>query len=289
MLSMTGFGFSELSKDSFYLSVEIKSYNSRYLEISQNLPPIFSRFESDINQFVKERIRRGKVELFIRFKKLESEVEVLVDRGLFSEYHKAFNEIKKLSDLDLETTLSDYIGCEGLLVTNVETDGESFKEELFSLLKEALDECINLKEKEGLATKGDLIHLINQFEDDFNNVSLYEKTLETKIKENLLERFEQLLGSKGYDENRFLQEVASLLVKYSINEELIRLKSHIKTFIELLNEQMPVGKRLDFLAQEMNREVNTIGSKNTIVEVSYYLVTMKESLENIREQLRNIE
>jgi len=289
VLSMTGFGFSELSKDSFYLSVEIKSYNSRYLEISQSLPPLFGRFESDINQFVKERIRRGKVELFIRFKKLESEVEVLVDRGLFSEYHKAFNEIKKLSDLDLETTLSDYIGCEGLLVTNVETDGESFKEELFSLLKEALDECINLKEKEGLATKGDLIHLINQFEDDFNNVSLYEKTLETKIKENLLERFEQLLGSKGYDENRFLQEVASLLVKYSINEELIRLKSHIKTFIELLNEQMPVGKRLDFLAQEMNREVNTIGSKNTIVEVSYYLVTMKESLENIREQLRNIE
>lgn len=289
MLSMTGYGFSELANDSFYLSVEIKSYNNRYLEVYQSLPTIFSRFEAEINSFVKSKIRRGKVEIAIRYRKLSSQIELLLDKSVLSEYHKAFEEIKKETNLDLKINLANFINQEGLLIVNVETDVDSFKESLFLLLEEALVQCIQLKSSEGLATKNDLTNLINQFEADFLYVSKFEKEIENKLKDNLLSRFDQLLDSKGIDENRFLQEIAILLVKYSINEELIRLKSHIETFRNLLDDSEPVGKRLDFLAQEMNREVNTIGSKNIMVDLSYHLVTMKEALENIREQLRNIE
>ena len=109
------------------------------------------------------------------------------------------------------------------------------------------------------------------------------------MKENLLSKFDEMLGSKGYDDNRFLQEVAILLSKYSVNEEIVRLKTHIGSFRNLLFERDPVGKRLDFLAQEMNREINTIGSKSILVEINQHVVGMKDSLENIREQVRNIE
>ncbi|MDC7246977.1 MAG: DUF1732 domain-containing protein [Sphaerochaetaceae bacterium] len=121
------------------------------------------------------------------------------------------------------------------------------------------------------------------------SIGAYSGTIVSRLKETLLKKIEDVMGSREYDENRYLQEVALLLVKYSIQEELIRLETHLGAFKQMVKESGPVGKRLDFLCQEMNREINTIGSKSMIVEVNHLVVSMKDDLENIREQIRNIE
>jgi uncharacterized protein (TIGR00255 family) len=157
------------------------------------------------------------------------------------------------------------------------------------LLDKALVEFSDSKGREGTATQENLTQLGNQLHSGLDAIAEYAGTLEIKLKENLISRFDEMLGEKGYDENRFLQEVATLLTKYSVNEELVRLKTHIDVFMDLLKSPDPVGKRLDFLCQEMNREINTIGSKSIIVEINQQVVNMKDSLENIREQVRNIE
>jgi uncharacterized protein (TIGR00255 family) len=156
-------------------------------------------------------------------------------------------------------------------------------------LDKALIDFRSSKEREGEATRQDLLRLGARLAEGLDAVEANAGTLETKLKENLLNRFDELLGNKGYDENRFLQEVAMLLSKYSVNEEIVRLRTHIEAFTELLASTDPVGKRLDFLCQEMNREINTIGSKSILVEINQQVVSMKDNLENIREQVRNIE
>ena len=133
------------------------------------------------------------------------------------------------------------------------------------------------------------MRLVDILEKGVDQVDSHTLSLEQKLKGNLLDRFDELLGDKGYDEGRFLQEVATLLSKYSVNEEIVRLRTHIASFKDLLESDEPVGKKLDFLSQEMNREINTIGSKSIIVQINQQVVEMKDSLENIREQVRNIE
>ncbi len=289
MVSMTGYGFSEFSNENFQLSVELKSYNNRYLELYYTTAPIFSVYENEISTLIKQKVKRGKIETYIRFKNLTSDVKLVVDDALLDEYKKAFEKIKSVTNLKTEITIADYLNQEGLITTMYNLDPSIYKEQLLNSLNEALTQLVEMREKEGEATKQNLKFLIKEFSSNLDIINSYAASLETKLKDQLLERFDQLLGSRGYDESRFLQEVAILLVKYSINEELERLKAHIVEFNKLVELKEAVGKRIDFLTQEMNREINTIGSKSIIVEVNQTVVKMKESLENIREQIRNVE
>ncbi|MGI6466277.1 MAG: YicC/YloC family endoribonuclease [Sphaerochaetaceae bacterium] len=289
MVSMTGYGFSEFSNENFQLSVELKSYNNRYLELYYTTAPIFSLYENEISTLIKQKVKRGKIETYIRFKNLTSDVKLVVDQALLDEYKKAFEKIKSVTNLKVEPSISDYLNQEGLINTLYNSDPSIYKEQLLDSLNEALTQLVEMREKEGEATKQNLKFLIKEFSSNLDIINSYAGSLETKLKDQLLERFDQLLGNRGYDESRFLQEVAILLVKYSINEELERLKAHIVEFNKLVELKEAVGKRIDFLTQEMNREINTIGSKSIIVEVNQTVVKMKESLENIREQIRNVE
>jgi len=286
---MTGYGSSELLTEDFLLTVEIKSYNNRYFEILHTMPSLLSQFELAIDERIKGIVSRGRVELNVRLRQLQTDVTLRVDEAAVHQYKRAFATIAQLAGLKDEPKLENYMLVEGILVPLRNDDASLYEEPLFTLLDQALADLKASKEREGVATKQDLIRLGNQMQVGLDVVISQAEALEEKLKENLLNRFEELLGSKGYDENRFLQEVAILLSKYSVNEELVRLQTHIEAFRDLLESHEPVGKRLDFLAQEMNREINTIGSKSIMVEISQQVITLKDNLENIREQVRNIE
>jgi len=289
MLSMTGYGYAERTAETYQLGVEVKSYNNRYLEINHNMPNSLSQFEQAIDARIKEVASRGHVKLSIRFKQLSSDVLLHVDHVAVERYRMAYDQIRIAAGLTEGPKLQDYLAAEGVLVPIREHDVKEFEAPLFAVLDEALVQFRQSKVHEGEETKKDLANLTDGLQEALDGVIAHAGTLELRLKETLVARFEDMLGSKGYDENRFLQEVAILLAKYSVNEEIVRLKTHIGSFRHMLDADEPVGKRLDFLSQEMNREINTIGSKSIMVEINQHVVAMKDCLENIREQVRNIE
>ncbi|HLW21668.1 MAG TPA: YicC/YloC family endoribonuclease [Sphaerochaetaceae bacterium] len=289
MLSMTGYGYAERLTNDFLLTVEVKSYNNRYLEINHTMPNSLSRFEQRMDEQIKSVSQRGHVDLNIRLRQLRADLNLHVDHAALEQYRSAYSQIADAAGIAKEPVLRDYIDAEGVLVSVRDTDISRYEKPLFELLEMALRDLKVSKQREGDATKVHLKQLGDALLTGLDTVAGYADALEERLKTNLLARFEELLGSKGYDENRFLQEVAILLTKYSVSEELVRLKTHIELYMDLLDSPDPVGKRLDFLCQEMNREINTIGSKSIMAEINHQVVGMKDSLENIREQVRNIE
>ncbi len=288
MKSMTGYGYAILNDPTFRLEVELKSYNSKYLEIIHNLSYIFSSLENEIDNKIKEVCARGHIEVKVVLKELEVPVEVSVNKEAVAAYQRAFEEISTTLS-GLAPTFSDYIAQEGVLETVKSDRLELYKEKLFTLLDSALADFVASRERDGEGTHKDLVSLGNEFSSALDVIDSKADELETYIKATLNEKIRALEADLRLDENRFLQEVALLLVKYSINEEQKRLRTHLKEYDRLLTLNEPVGKRLDFLCQEMNREINTIASKSQMVEINLQVVTMKDCLENIREQVRNIE
>ncbi len=289
MNSMTGYGFAESSCEKFQLAVEVKSYNNRYLDINHNIPYYLSPFELEIDKKVKEVAKRGHVEVNIRVKNLVSDVKLSVDSEAVRLYTDAFAQIAAISKKALKPQLADFLGAEGVLSSIRESDSEQYRSLLFSTLEMALTQLSESKKREGESTKADLSRLGKGIQDGLDVVKGHADELEQLVKTNLRNRFEEMLSDQNYDENRILSEVAVMLVKYSVSEEIKRLSIHLKEYFSLLEEMEPVGKRLDFLCQEMNREINTIGSKSQMVALNIQVVRMKDGLENIREQVRNIE
>jgi uncharacterized protein (TIGR00255 family) len=289
MNSMTGYGSAETMNEKFQLSVEVKSYNNRYLDINHNIPFFLSPFEMEIDKAVSAVASRGHVEVNVRVKSLVSDMEIVVDPLAVERYRDAFSRISVLSGKALKPTLADFVGAEGVMTSIRQSDSDQYRGPLFSTLDAALRQFSESRKREGESTKADLAAMGKIVADGLSVVSAHAGELEDLVKENLRKRFEEMLGDAKYDEGRILQEVAVMLVKYSVNEEIKRLGIHLKEYFKLLEQDEPVGKRLDFLCQEMNREINTIGSKSQIVEMNLQVVRMKDGLENIREQIRNIE
>ncbi len=289
MKSMTGYGFSESVGETVQLAVELKSYNNRFLDINHNIAYALAPFEIEIDKALSAVAKRGHIDVNIRLKVLESEMTVHVDEGAVRAYTAAFEKIASASAHPLEFSLADYLAQEGVLATVRGSDSEIYRTLLFTTLSVALAQLDESKRREGASTKADLIRLGRIIEEGHAVIAAHADELEGLVKEQLVQRFDELLGDKGWDEMRILQEIGVLLVKYSIHEEIKRLAVHLKEYFVLLESDEPVGKRLDFLCQEMNREINTIGSKSQMVELNMQVVRMKDGLENIREQVRNIE
>ncbi len=289
MKSMTGYGFSETLGENFQLAVEVKSYNNRYLDINHNMPYYLAPFEMEIDKQVGLVAKRGRVDVSIRVKNLVSDVKLTVDPIAVAQYTDAFAQIANIAQKALKPQLSDYLGSDGVLTSVKESDSEQYRQMLFSTLSEALAQFEESKIREGQSTKEDLISLGKGIESGLSVIVSHADELEELVKGTLRSRFDEMLGDQNYDENRILSEVAVMLVKYSVNEEIKRLGVHLSEYFSLLEQDEPVGKRLDFLCQEMNREINTIGSKSQMVELNLQVVKMKDGLENIREQVRNIE
>ncbi len=289
MTSMTGYGFSSFLSNAFQLEVEIKGYNNRYLDIQHNINYQLSSYESFIDEKIKAAVQRGRVEITIRLSLLESEAEISVDEKALESYLKAFELIKNKAAIADSISLSDIIAQDGIINSVSERNAERYKEPLEHCLDEALAQFRAAREREGEATRKDLYRLGEAFKVSNDKIGELVKGLEDYYKNAMLSKYRELLSDAKIDENRMLQEIGSLLVKYSINEEQNRLNTHIKEYFRLLASSECVGKRLDFLCQEMNREVNTTASKSQMVEITLETVAMKDNLENIREQIRNIE
>jgi uncharacterized protein (TIGR00255 family) len=289
MKSMTGYGSAEVMTEQFQLSVEVKSYNNRYLDINHNIPYMLAPYEMEIDKKITDFASRGHVEVNIRVKNLASDVQLYVDEQAVKNYSEAFASIAALSGKALKPQLSDYLGSEGVLVSLKGNDSERYRQVLFETLQAALVQFSESKVREGSSTQRDLVRLGTVVSEGLDVIKSHANELEQMVKDTLRSRFVEMLGDQNYDENRILQEVAVMLVKYSVHEEIKRLGVHLKEYFSLLERSEPVGKRLDFLCQEMNREINTIGSKSQMVELNIQVVKMKDGLENIREQIRNIE
>ena len=287
MVSMTGYGYEEVSSEQAVVSVEIKSVNSRFLDLTVNLPPYLNALESFFRAKITEKVVRGKVDVFIRVKELESQAEVFADIGAAKSYLSAIKKVAEATGYSTEIPLSLLVSQPGVLNTNKSYDVEKYKAMVEPVFDAALKKFLADTEREGANMKADLEAKLSKLEKCAAFFKEWQPKMEGYFKETITKKFNELLGD-GADQNRIMTETAAMLVKYTINEEIVRLHSHLAAMrSELKNNPYP-GKKLDFLCQEANREINTIGSKNQFAEVGAMVVEAKDSLENIREQGKNI-
>jgi len=288
MVSMTGYAFVEKTGQDMSISVEIKGYNNRYMEISIYLPAWLSMLEKEIHGKVASVCGRGKIDVYIRIRENNTPVSVSVNINAAKAYYDAINTLANELKIDEKPEIGALLKLGGIFDIEKKHNQEDYLNEIEPLLQEALVVFCAEREREGKHTEEDIMSNLEIIEASVKTVSSYVPVMENGIKENIRARFAEALGSQ-VDENKVLAETASLLLKYTISEEISRLDSHLKEFrAEAMKNTRP-GKKLDFLCQEINREINTIGSKSAIIEVSGEVVKMKEALENIREQLRNVE
>ncbi len=288
MISMTGFGYCELEKPEYYLSVELKSYNNRYLDLQINLPPFLSPLEPRVREYVASTVRRGRVEVYVRIRELEESISVHLDKQVAREYSSILNDLIRSTGINDELKLQHLLQMDGILKTSKSRDIDLFWLKIEPILEQAVLEFNKSRKNEGIATEADILKQLSLIENSLSGITEMSGELESYFGTTLREKFQEVVGDQ-IEESRVLTEIAALMVKYSINEEIVRMGQHLKSFRDISTSQDAVGKKLDFLAQEIHREINTIGSKSIKYDISENVVSMKDALENIREQLRNVE
>ena len=287
MISMTGFAFGEANAGPIRVTAELKSYNNRYLDLILGLPPPLASWEPALRDALGGAIARGRVEFTVRLKEGAEGANVEVNEVLARQYQKALETLKRLTGAKGSVTVAELAGFPGVLGAARDIDPGLLRSTAEALLKKLLGEFQTARASEGVRLEADVRRQLDVISEGRREIASRATGMEASFRETLARKFHDLAAEA--DENRILSETALLLVRYGINEELVRLESHEKTFRELLTDQVPVGKRLDFLCQELGREINTIGSKTTFADVQQRVVAMKDALENIREQLRNVE
>ncbi|MDD3981347.1 MAG: YicC family protein [Spirochaetales bacterium] len=285
--SMTGFARHEFDEELLSGAIQIKSYNNRYLDLAVSLPSQLAGFEPRLQSLLSSRIRRGKVEYSLRIKKIEKPAAVRVDTEAAKVLYEALSQMAAELGLAEKPSLAMLTSFEGLVGFEKEVDSELLWPIIEAKSLDALEAFEKSRLVEGEATSRSVDAELQRFEAGLAGVEARASEIDRTVQSQLKARFDEILP-KGYDETRMLQELAVQLVRLSINEEVSRLKAHIEAFRKIRDDEAP-SKRLDFLCQEMNRETNTIGSKNMLIPVAHAVVEMKDALENVREQLRNIE
>ena len=286
--SMTGFGKSEYSSNAREYQMEIKTVNHRYLDINIKMPRSISYLEEDVKKQIANSIKRGKVDVFITFENNSDEgknikINTEIAKLYIKELRKLAEEEKILSNIDV-TEISKFPD----VLTNDQND-EIIKNEVMELTKNATNNLLKMREIEGEKISKDFLNRIKLVEDKTLEISKLSTGLIEEYVVKLESRVKELLKTEDVDKQRLAQEVVLYADKCSVEEEITRLKSHTEQFRSLIQSVEPVGKRLDFLIQEMNRETNTIGSKANNLEITNKVIDLKTELENIREQVQNIE
>ena len=289
MNSMTGYGFREEIVENTQISVEIKSVNSRFLDLYINLPSFLNPIESKLRKLVSEKIVRGKIELNVRVKDNNCNSTVSVDTTAAKMYSDAILSVAKaLGKSEYDIPLSLIINQEGVLNISHQYDAEEYWKKIEVVFYPVFDQFVEDRKREGENLKADLLEKISLLEECAGFFKEWQPKMEQKFRDQLYARFKELLDD-NVDENRIMTETAAMLVKYTINEEIIRLHSHLKAMKDEIENNPIPGKKLDFICQEANREINTIGSKNQFTEVGAKVIAAKDALENIREQSKNVE
>lgn len=289
MNSMTGYGYKETVVDGTQVSVEIRSVNSRFMDLNVNIPSYLNSLEARIRSLVTESIARGKIDLSIRVRDLNSTATVTADPKAAKMYYDAISQIADAIGLQKENIpLSLVVGQEGVLNVSHDYDAEVYWNKINGILGEVLAQFVSDRKREGENLKTDLLAKLDVLDSCAAFFKEWQPKMEEKFRVQIEGRFKELLGDHA-DENRIMEETAAMLVKYTINEEIIRLASHLKALRKEFLENPVSGKRIDFICQEANREINTIGSKNQFTEVGAMVIKAKDALENIREQSKNVE
>ena len=289
MNSMTGYGYKEAIVENTQISVEIKSVNSRFLDLNVNIPSFLNPLESKIRKIISEKIIRGKVDVTIRVKDMSSTAKVSADPQAAIMYRDAISKINEaLGCKSEDIPLSLIINQDGVLTITHEYDAQSYWIKIQGVFDEVFEQYIKDRSREGENLKKDLLAKLDVLDKCAAFFKEWQPKMEEKFKEQITNRFTELLGD-NVDQNRIMTEVAAMMVKYTINEEIIRLHSHLSAMRKEFEENPVPGKRIDFICQEANREINTIGSKNQFTEVGEMVINAKDALENIREQSKNVE
>lgn len=295
MNSMTGFGRGEYSDSNHHITVEIKTVNSRYGELNLRMPRSFNALEDKVRKEIGKVVLRGKADVYINALSFgETGKVVRVDKGLALAYHKAISEMALLLDNDGPTgALALQIARlpDVLKVEEMPDNPDILWQKLRSALDQALSQLGAMRQVEGQYLAIDLGGRLEQMRQNLLQVQQRSPQVEEEYRQRLLDKMQDALKAVGaqLDETRVILEAAIFAERTAISEEIIRLHSHLQQFEQALKATEPMGRRLDFLVQEMNREVNTIGSKANDLELTNLVVNMKSEMEKIREQIQNIE
>ena len=292
LLSMTGFGNAALQTEGVHVSSEIKSVNNRYLKLSVRMPDSVARFEAEIEKLVRSRVTRGSVQLSIRVRFTSGQSEYRIDQDLLRSFQRQLAEISGDAE-GQSATLGDLLSLPGV-VSQTELP-EEFVNSLWpaveASLKESLDHFDDFRRREGESMRQDLEKQCEVIETEGKQVATLTPQVVTDYRDKILERVRRLIGdaSINISENDVIREVALFADRCDINEEITRLRSHTEQFRRLLNGATSQGRKLEFIGQEMFREINTIGSKANHVTIALSVVEMKAAIERMREVLQNVE
>ena len=288
---MTGFGRCQGIVDGYEIQVEIRSVNHRYFEFNSRIPRSFSYLDEKLKTFINERVSRGKVEVSVTILKNEGvEAEIEVNQEIASGYVNALRNANIKLGLNDDLSLSDITRFPDVFkIQKVQDDEEIVWNAVKQVCLEALNKFIDMRETEGTKMYEDISSRLDFIEKKTNEIEKISPLISENYKNRLYSKIKETLEDRDIDEQRILTEVAIFSDKIAVDEETVRLHSHVSQFRDLINSNEPVGRKLDFLVQELNREVNTIGSKAQDLSVTKTVVELKSEIEKIREQIQNIE
>ena len=287
--SMTGYGKAIAETPQKRITIEIKSLNSKQLDLNTKLPWLYREKETEIRNLISQRLDRGKIEFGIYLDILDDEVVTVINKSAVRNYYNQFKEIAAELKIDLDDQIFTAIMK---LPDTLKTEKPEMTEVEWEIVKNQIIESITVLDlyriEEGNSIMTDLKKCIGKILSFLETVETFEAGRITKIREKLMTLLEENIGQESLDKNRFEQELIFYLEKYDINEEKVRLKTHCDYFIETLSSPSPNGKILNFIAQEVGREINTIGSKANDASIQKLVVMMKDELEKIKEQTLNV-
>lgn len=290
--SMTGFGHGEVSNDKNQkVTVEMKSVNHRYCDISLKLPKKLAMFEANIRNIMKEYASRGKIDIYVSYEDLsETAVSLHYNQAMAEEYMQVFKKMQE--DFNIETKITAEALAkypEVVTIEEVQQDEEVWWELLEATLRQAAEKFVETRTIEGANLKRDLLGKLDQMAADVAFIEERSPQIIAEYRSKLEEKVKEFLEDSTIEENRIAAEVTLYADKIAVDEEIVRLQSHISSMTDVLESDESIGRKLDFMAQEMNREANTILSKSSDVDLADHAIELKTNVEKVREQIQNIE
>jgi uncharacterized protein (TIGR00255 family) len=290
--SMTGFGHGEVSNDKNQkVTVEMKSVNHRYCDISLKLPKKLAMFEANIRNIMKEYASRGKIDIYVSYEDLsETAVSLHYNQAMAEEYMQVFKKMQE--DFNIETKITAEALAkypEVVTIEEVQQDEEVWWELLEAALRQAAEKFVETRTIEGANLKRDLLGKLDQMAADVAFIEERSPQIIAEYRSKLEEKVKEFLEDSTIEKNRIAAEVTLYADKIAVDEEIVRLQSHISSMTDVLESDESIGRKLDFMAQEMNREANTILSKSSDVDLADHAIELKTNVEKVREQIQNIE
>lgn len=291
MHSMTGYGRGEGICGEEHFLVEMRSLNHRYLDCTIRLPQEYNYLEEDVRNLIQKHLQRGRVEVSVNIADEGRRARAIkVDNDLALAYYGALKELSNLLKIDFDLGIDTFAACPDIfIVEGKEPDQENVRQALKVASAAALGELLQMRRTEGNSLEQDIVHRIDVIEQVIKDIEKRAPQIAEEYGTRLREKLSRLLEEKDWDEERLFTEIVYFAERASITEELVRMSSHIDLFRETLDETGAIGRKLEFILQEMNREINTIGSKSGDSSIARSVVKLKSELEKIREQIQNVE